>query len=267
MSAGPPPRHSCYGLAKTRQKAPPLQISVHAIPDGIPIRAAAWAFFAIAIAMTMAVLDGAIVNIALPTIAGDLGVTPANAIWVVNAYQLAITVSLLPLASLGDSLGYRRVYVAGLAIFTAASFVCALAPSLTVLIGARVIQGLGAAGMMSVNIAIVRFIYPKALLGQGVGNMALVVATASATGPSVAAAILAVASWHWLFLVNVPLGALALFLSLRDLPKTPRSGHRIDGLSVALNAATLGAADHRASTGSASPRASRSRWRSWRARS
>jgi len=189
--------------------------------------------------MIMAVLDGAIVNIALPTISGDLGVTPANAIWVVNAYQLAITVALLPLASLGDSLGYRRVYIVGLAIFTASSLACALAPSLPWLIVARVAQGFGAAGVMSVNIAIVRFIYPKAQLGLGVGNMAVVVASSSAAGPSVAAAVLSVASWHWLFFVNVPIGALALLVATRALPRTPRSGHRIDALSVALNAVTL----------------------------
>jgi DHA2 family multidrug resistance protein-like MFS transporter len=212
---------------------------MEAVPDGLPRARRNWAFLAIAIAMVMAVLDGAIVNIALPTIAADFAVPPVQAIWVVNAYQLAITVCLLPLASLGDSLGYRRVYLTGLGIFAAASLVCALAPSLHVLIGARVLQGLGAACVMSVNIAIVRFIYPRSLLGQGVGNMALVVASSSAAGPSVAAAILSVASWHWLFLVNVPLGLTALAVGARTLPSTPSSGHRIDALSVVLNAATL----------------------------
>ena len=212
---------------------------IETLTDGLPQPRRAWAFFALTLAMIMAVLDGAIVNIALPTISGDLGVTPANAIWVVNAYQLAITVALLPLASLGDSLGYRRVYIVGLAIFTASSLACALAPSLPWLIVARVAQGFGAAGVMSVNIAIVRFIYPKAQLGLGVGNMAVVVASSSAAGPSVAAAVLSVASWHWLFFVNVPIGALALLVATRALPRTPRSGHRIDALSVALNAVTL----------------------------
>lgn len=214
-------------------------ILAETIPDGLPGPRRAWAFLVLAIAMIMTVLDGAIVNIALPTIAGDIGVPPANAIWVVNAYQLAITVCLLPLASLGDSLGYRRVYMVGLAIFTAASLACALAPSLPVLIGARVIQGFGAAGVMSVNIAIVRFIYPRALLGRGIGNMSLVVASSSAAGPSVASAILSIASWHWLFLVNVPIGMLALAVATRFLPRTPRSNHSIDGVSVLLNAGTL----------------------------
>ncbi len=194
----------------------------------------------IAIAVTMAVLDSAIANIALPTIAQELVTAPAASIWVVNAYQLAVTVSLLPLASLGDIVGYRRVYAAGLGVFTAASLACALSHSLPALVIARVIQGFGGAGIMSVNTALVRFIYPRSMLGRGVGFNAFVVATSSATGPSVAAAILSVASWHWLFAVNVPLGVVALWLAARVLPATPRSGHRFDLAGAALNAATLG---------------------------
>jgi DHA2 family multidrug resistance protein-like MFS transporter len=208
--------------------------------DGLPNPQRAFAFLTIGIALTMAVLDSAIVNIALPIIAKELHTSPADAIWVVNAYQLAITVSLLPLASLGDSLGYRTVYWSGLAVFTASSLVCALSTSLPMLALARVAQGFGAAGIMSVNIALVRFIYPHAQLGRGVGNVALVVAVASAAGPSVGAAILSVASWHWLFLVNVPLGAVALVVAARTLPRTPASGHRLDLLSVVLNALAFG---------------------------
>ena len=169
-----------------------------------------------------------------------MSVTPAHAIWVVNAYQLAITVSLLPLATLGDIMGYRRVYGAGLVIFTIASVACGLSTSLNALTMARLVQGLGAASMMSVNIAFVRFIYPKDQLGRGVGNMAVVVATAAAAGPSVAAAILTVAPWRWLFFVNAPLGVIAIALAARTLPKTPKLDHRLDLLSVVLNAATFG---------------------------
>ncbi len=194
----------------------------------------------IAIAVAMSVLNSAIANIALPTIAGELGATPAASIWVVNAYQLAVTVSLLPLASLGDIIGYRRVYWVGLAVFTAASLGCALSHSLPMLVVARVIQGFGGAGIMSVNTALVRFIFPRSMLGRGVGFNAFVVAVSSATGPTVAAAILSVASWHWLFAVNVPLGIVALWFAARVLPATPRSGHRFDLPGAALNAATLG---------------------------
>ncbi|WP_244914110.1 MFS transporter, partial [Methylobacterium frigidaeris] len=199
-----------------------------------------WAMLAIGIAMSMAVLDGAIVNVALPVMARDLQVSPGAAIFVTNGYQLAVTAALLPLASLGDILGYKRVYCTGLALFAAASLACALAGSLPVLVAARIVQGLGAAGIMSVNIALVRFIYPHRMIGRGVGTMALIVAIASAAGPSVAAAVLSVASWPWLFLVNVPLGLAALTLATRMLPVTPRSGARFDALSALLNALFFG---------------------------
>ncbi len=208
--------------------------------DGLPSPRRAWAFFVLAIAMTMAVLDAAIVNIALPTIANTYQVSPEATIWIVNAYQLAIAMSLLPLAALGDSVGYTRVYLVGLAVFSMASLACAFAPSLDVLIAARMVQGLGAASVMSVNVAIVRYIYPRDKLGQGVGNMAVIVATSSAIGPSVGAAILSISSWHWLFLINVPIGALAIALGMRTLPNMPRSGKPIDPLSVVLNAVALG---------------------------
>ncbi|KQP11258.1 multidrug MFS transporter [Methylobacterium sp. Leaf99] len=210
------------------------------IQDGLPVRERMLALLAIGLAMTMAVLDGAIVNVALPVMARDLAVDPSAAIFVVNAFQIAVTVALLPLASLGDILGYRRVYLAGLVLFTLASAACAFAPSLPLLVAARVAQGLGAAGIMSVNIALVRFIYPHKLIGRGVGNVALVVAMASAAGPTVGAAILSVASWPWLFLVNLPVGLVALAVGARTLPATPRSGARFDGRSAVLNALTFG---------------------------
>src|SRR5271170_1826849 len=215
----------------------PRAAQVH---DGLANPQRLLAFLTLGMAITMAVLDGNIVNVALPTMARQFAVAPENAIWIVNAFQLAVTVSLLPLASLGDMLGYRRVYWWGLALFTAASLACALAPTFAVLTFARVVQGLGAAGIMSVNIALIRFIYPHARLGQGVGNIAVVVAVATAGSPSVAAAILSVASWHWLFLVNVPIGALALMMAARTLPATPRNNRRLDLMSVALNGLTFG---------------------------
>ncbi|KQP55325.1 multidrug MFS transporter [Methylobacterium sp. Leaf108] len=208
--------------------------------DGLPPRERMLALLAIALAMTMAVLDGAIVNVALPVMAKDLGVSPSAAIFVVNGFQIAVTACLLPFASLGDILGYRRVYLGGLVLFTAASLACALSPSLGWLVAARIAQGVGAAGIMSVNIALVRFIYPSRLIGRGVGNVALIVAMASAAGPTVAAAILSVATWPWLFLVNLPVGVVAFAVALRTLPATPRSGARFDGVSAVLNALSFG---------------------------
>ena len=195
---------------------------------------------AVSIAVAISVLVGSIANIALPTIARDMGVTPAASIWVVNAYQLAVTVCLMPCASLGDVYGHRRVYVWGLVFYTIGSLICALAPSLSVLIAARVLQGLGGAGIMSVNGALIRFIFPRAQLGRGIGYNVPVVAASSAAGPSVAAGIMALGSWPWLFGVQVPLGALSWWLSLRYLPPSPASGHRFDPVSALLNAVALG---------------------------
>lgn len=208
--------------------------------DGLPVRERMLALLAIGIALTMAVLDGAIVNVALPVMARDLSASPAAAVFVVNGFQIAVTAALLPFASLGDIFGYRRVYLAGLALFVAASLACALSPTLGWLIAARIVQGIGAAGIMSVNIALVRFIYPNRLIGRGVAAIALIVALASAAGPTVAAAILSLATWPWLFLVNIPLGLVALAVSARTLPATPRSGGRFDILSALLNALTFG---------------------------
>ncbi len=209
-------------------------------PDGLPPRERRAALTTIVIAIAVSVLASVIANIALPSMARELHATPAESIWVVNAYQLAVTVALLPLAALGDIVGYRRIYNWGLVVFTLASLACGLADSLPVLVDARVLQGLGSAGIMSVNTALVRFIFPRASLGRGIGTIALVVATCSAAGPTIAAAILAVASWHWLFLVNIPFGILAAWLALRSLPDTPKSGHAFDLTSAALNAATFG---------------------------
>ena len=208
--------------------------------DGLPPSQRLIAMTAVGIAVSISVLVGSIANVALPTIASDLGVTPAQSIWVVNAYQLAVTVSLMPCASLGDVHGHRRVYIWGLVLYTLGSLLCALAPTLPVLIAARVLQGLGGAGIMSVNGALIRFIFPRAQLGRGIGYNVLVVAASSAAGPSVAAAIMYVSSWPWLFAVQVPFGVLSWYLSLRYLPRAPASGHKFDPRSALLNAVALG---------------------------
>src|ERR1700680_2264531 len=124
--------------------------------DGLPRPQRNWAILTIALGIVMAVMDGAIANVALPTIAKDLNASPAFSIWIVNGYQLAITISLLPLASLGEIVGYRRVYLAGLLLFTLASLFCALAHTLLLLTLARIVPGFGAAGIMSGNLGVVR---------------------------------------------------------------------------------------------------------------
>ncbi len=197
-------------------------------PDGLPVPQRYGAILTIVIGITMAVLDGAIANVALPTIARDLHASPASSIWVVNAYQIAIVISLLTLSFLGDMFGYRRVYQCGLVLFT-----------LTL---ARVAQGFGGAALMSVNTALIRLIYPQRQLGRGMGINSFVVAVSSAAGPTIAAAILSVASWQWLFLINVPLGILSLVLALRYLPANgSRSAMpKFDLPSAVMNALTFG---------------------------
>jgi DHA2 family multidrug resistance protein-like MFS transporter len=208
--------------------------------DGLPKPQRNWAILTIALGIVMAVMDGAIANVALPTIARDLDASPAFSIWIVNGYQLAITISLLPLASLGEIIGYRRVYLAGLALFTLASLFCALSHTLLLLTVARIVQGFGAAGIMSVNAALVRFTYPRALLGRGIGINALVVAISAAVGPTVAAGILAVGTWPYLFAVNIPIGIAAFALGWRYLPHAPRGRHAFDWQSAVLSAITFG---------------------------
>lgn len=205
--------------------------------DGLSPGPRAWAVASVALAIMMTVLDSTIANVALPVIAHEFGARPAEAIWIVNAYQLAIVVALLPLASLGEIVGFRRIYLAGLALFTLASLACALSRGLSVLAAARALQGLGAAGVMSVNGGLVRFIWPQRMLGRGIGLNALAVSIASAVGPSLAAAILALGPWPWLFAINIPVGLGALALAARVLPGNPLSGRRFDGVSAGLNAA------------------------------
>ncbi|MGG8090979.1 MFS transporter [Klebsiella aerogenes] len=210
--------------------------------DGLPVPQRYGAILTIVLGLTMAVLDGAIANVALPTIATDLNASPASSIWIVNAYQIAIVIALLPLSFLGDMVGYRRIYKIGLVVFTITSLICALSRSLEMLTLARVAQGLGGAALMSVNTALIRLIYPKRQLGRGMGINSFVVAVSSATGPTIAAAILSLASWQWLFLINVPLGIISIFLAMRFLPPNSSASKitRFDLPSAMMNALTFG---------------------------
>ncbi len=199
------------------------------------------AMFAIALSVLLSTLDYAVANVALPTIAQDIHAPAADSIWVVNAYQLASLIGLLPLAALGEIAGQDRLCRVGLAVFIVASLCCAASQSLLELALSRVLQGLGGACIMSVNAALVRFIYPGRLLGRGMSINGLVVALGVALGPTIAAGVLSVASWRWIFLINLPLG-LAALLASTSLPRTPRAaaGGRFDATSAALTALSFG---------------------------
>lgn len=217
-----------------------MKISTKIYPDGLPTPRRFYAALAILVTIMMAVLDGTIMNVALPSIAQDQGVSPAHAIWVVTAYQLAIVVALLPLSALGEAIGFRKVNLTGIAIFGIASFLCAIAPTIELLTAARVLQGLGAAAIMSINAAIMRHVFPQAKLGQAIGWIAMTVSVSAAAGPSIASAILAVTSWHWLFLINLPMSVLAITIGYFSLPFTEPSRARFDFISAFLNILTFG---------------------------
>ena len=190
----------------------------------------------------LSVLDGTICNVALPTIALRLDISQSDSIWIVNAFQLVIMMFLLPFASLGELFGYKKVYLYGVVVFTLGSLFCALSHTFHVLVASRVIQGAGAAMIMSVNTSLIKIIYPKRHLGKGVGLNATVVAIASATGPSLAAAILSVATWEWLFAINIPIGIVTWFMGRKFLPDNPTRvvGRHFNVADTVLNAATFG---------------------------
>src|SRR5687768_584872 len=190
--------------------------------------------------IAICVLDSTIVSVALPSIARDFNASAATSIWIINSYQIAILIALIPLASLGEIVGYRRVSQAGPVIFTIASLGCAFAHTLLELTIARAIQGLGAAGIMSVNAALVRFTYPARTLGHATGINAMVAAVAAAAGPTAGSAVLAIADWRWLFLVNVPIGIVAAMIAQFALPYTERAQRSLNYVSVILHAATFG---------------------------
>ncbi|KOF53365.1 MFS transporter [Achromobacter sp. DMS1] len=189
--------------------------------------------------VSLSVLDTTIANVALPTIAVDLNAAPAQAVWIVNAYNLAVVTMLLPMSALAERIGFRRMFTFGLVLFTLASLGCALAGTLVQLTFARMFQGVGAATLMCLFGGLVRNIYPLKLLGRGISINATTVAVMSVLGPTVGSAILSVAPWPWIFAVNLPICVLAMF-GLRHLPEVPRNNVRLDWISALLSMVTLG---------------------------
>lgn len=210
-----------------------------ALPDGLPTPRRYWAAGTILIGISLSVLDTTIANVALPTIAVDLNASPAEAVWVVNAYNLAVVMMLLPLSALAERIGFRRMFTFGLVLFTIASLACALSGNLFQLTMARVFQGIGAASLMCMFGGMVRNIYPLKMLGRGISINATVVAIMSVLGPTIGSAILSVAPWPWIFAVNLPICVLAMF-GLRFLPEVPRNKVRLDWISALLCMMVLG---------------------------
>ena len=179
--------------------------------------------------LVICVLDSTMLSLALPQMARQWQIDPAQTLWVVNANQVA-SLLLLPLAALGDRLGYKRVYLWGMLVFGLSSVLAALAPSLQWLIVARALQGMGMAGALSVNGALVRQIYPRAQLGQGLALNSMMVAISYVTGPVLAAAVLSQLDWRWLFSLHMPLALWVCWLGRKALPK-PFKPSDLRGLS------------------------------------
>src|SRR5690606_24302421 len=140
--------------------------------------------------------------------------------------------TLLPFAALAEIVSYRRIFIFGLILFTLASAACALAWSLPSLVVARFFQGVGGAAVMGINTALLREIYPRHMLGRGLGTNALVVAVSFAIGPTLASTILTLWSRTWLFAINLPFGTAAVWLACKALPETARATHKFDALTA-----------------------------------
>ncbi len=192
--------------------------------------------------LVLCVVDSTMLNLALPQMARQFQIDPAHTLWVVNAGQVASLVLLLPLAALGDRLGYKHVYLWGMLVFGIASVMAALAPSLPWLIAARTLQGMGMAGALSVNGALVRQIFPRNQLGQGMAFNSMAVGLSTVMGPVLAAVVLTYAQWRWLFTLHLPLSLWICWLGLRALPRPYRAveGDRLSVLDVLLNIAMFG---------------------------
>ena len=210
--------------------------------DGLHRPQIYYAMVAIFSGLFLSVIDGSICNVALPSISKELQVSSSDSIWIVNGFQLVVMMFLLPFSSLGELKGFKQVYLTGLVVFLLGSLCCTFSVTLIQLVLSRMLQGLGAAMVMSVNGSLVRLIYPEKHLPKGFGLNAMVVALAAVTGPTLAAAILAVASWPWLFAINIPVGLVTFCFAWKYLPDNPTriEGRRFDYRSACLNVLTFG---------------------------
>src|ERR687895_2091469 len=194
-----------------------------------------WTFVITSLALFMVVLDNLVVSTALPVIRTDLGATLEELEWTVNAYTLTFAVFLLTGAALGDRFGRRRVFVAGLTLFTGASAAAALAPSIDALIVARAIQGIGGAIVTPLTLTILSGAFAKEKRGLALGAWSGIAGLAVASGPLVGGAVVDGISWQWIFWLNVPIGILLVPLAFRFLREThgPDSALDIPGLALA----------------------------------
>ncbi|MFE9765524.1 MFS transporter [Streptomyces sp. NPDC005808] len=177
-----------------------------------------WAVGSLALSMLLSSLGTSIANVALPTLTNAFAVSFQEVQWVVLSYLLAITVLIVSAGRLGDVLGHRRVLLAGIAVFTVASILCGVAPTLWMLIAARILQGVGAAVLMALTMALVRETVPAARTGRAMGLLGTMSAAGTALGPSLGGILIAGPGWQAIFLVMAPLGIVNFLLAHRHLP-------------------------------------------------
>lgn len=193
--------------------------------DGLPGAQRLLAVLALITGTLMAVVDTTMINLALPTIAADLDIPGAQAVWITNLFQVVCAAFLLVFAGISELVTRRRLYLFGLSVFVLAALGAALSRQLETLLVFRALQGLGAAATLSIGPSLYRAIFPSRLLGSALGLSALVVAGGYAAGPTLSGVILSFADWPWLFALNVPLGLVSLLLARHALPRdTPRKG-------------------------------------------
>jgi DHA2 family multidrug resistance protein-like MFS transporter len=208
--------------------------------DGLEKPERYFAIFAISCGTALMVMDGALPNVALPTIAREMNIDSSSAIMIVSVYQLVLVMTLLPLSALGSRIGLRKMYQLGLCVFIGSALLCFLAPNLPLLLAARALQALGAAAALSVASALVRSIYPANQLGRGIGINTIIVASAAAVAPILGGYIVSVLNWHWIFVATVPLGLLSLVVGQRALPDVASHDQPISPLGALLCALTFG---------------------------
>lgn len=210
------------------------------VPDGLPIPRRYLAILAVSFGTGLAVLDGSIVTVALPTMARDLHVESSTSVLVVTIYQLTLVMTLLPLSALGSHLGLRRVYQCGQLIFLLSTALCFFARSMPFLLVVRTIQALGAGAALSVSSALIRSIYPWRQLGLGLGISGVVVSVAGVIAPTLGGLVLSVARWPWIFVAACPFALLSLLIGRHSLPDPTPSDDPFDVLGAVLCAATFG---------------------------
>jgi MFS transporter, DHA2 family, methylenomycin A resistance protein len=199
------------------------------------------AFFAACLAYCAIIVDGSVLNVAIPTIRRDLGASMAGAQWVLDGYTLSLAALLLTAGALGDRLGLRRMLLTGIAVFTAASAACALAPGPAWLIGARVVQGAGAAALLPATLALIPHLYSEAADRER-ATVAWVAAGAIsvAAGPLIGGLLIDALGWRAIFLINLPVGLISGFLAWAYVPETARHQVPLDRAGQLAAAATLG---------------------------